>query len=98
MIKFKNTMKEVVCKEVIITRLLRRGKGVEYDPIRCITQVFDKKGNLIAEHDPNPSVHNDMDIVDFCRWTGENNIPLNKVTPSTVTKWLKEMFYNRISK
>ena len=90
--KFKNIMKEVVCKEVIITRLLRRGKGVEHDPIRCITQVYDKKGNLIAEHDPNPTSHTNMDMVYFCEWIEENDIPLNKVNGSTVTKWIEEIF------
>ena len=37
---------------VIIATIKRRGKGTEDDPIRIITQVFDLKGNLIAETDP----------------------------------------------
>lgn len=41
-----------IVKEVIITKLLRRGKGVEGDPIRIITQIWDKDGTLIAEVDP----------------------------------------------
>jgi len=45
-------MKEVYCQEVIISTQLRRGKGVEGDPVRQVTQVFTKDGTLIAEHDP----------------------------------------------
>lgn len=45
--------KEIECKEVIISRILRRGTGKdENDPIRIITQVFEKDGTLIAESDP----------------------------------------------
>lgn len=42
----------VYCEEVIINTTLRRGKGVDGDPIRIITQVFLKNGTLIAEFDP----------------------------------------------
>jgi len=45
-------MKEVICKEVVITTLKRRGTGIEHSPIRAITEVYDKDGTLIAEHDP----------------------------------------------
>jgi hypothetical protein len=43
---------DVICKEVIITDLTTRGEGISYSPIRRITQVWDKDGVLIAEHDP----------------------------------------------
>lgn len=39
-------------EDVIITTILRRGEGVESDPIRIITQVFSMDGKLIAEYDP----------------------------------------------
>lgn len=45
-------MKEIQCKEVIISTLTIRGQGVVGDPIRRITQIFTKEGELIAEHDP----------------------------------------------
>ena len=41
--------KEVELIEVIHTSLLRRGKGVEGDPIRVIHQYWTKDGVLIAE-------------------------------------------------
>ena len=37
--------------EVIYTQE-RRGSGVESDPVRLVTQLWSKEGNLIAEHDP----------------------------------------------
>jgi len=43
--------KEVICKEVIITTQTCRGSGNVDDPIRRITQVFEKDGTFIAEHD-----------------------------------------------
>lgn len=48
-----------ICKEVIITSLTTRGDG-NYQPFRRITQVFEKDGTLIAEHDPSPDVNNEL--------------------------------------
>ncbi len=45
-------MDKVEVKQVIITSLLRRGKGVECDPVRIIKQIWDMEGNLICEIDP----------------------------------------------
>ncbi len=46
-------MNEVKLKQVVITNLTRRGKGVEGDPIRIITEVWDaENGEKIAENDP----------------------------------------------
>jgi hypothetical protein len=46
-------MDEVRCEEVILCSIERRGKGKdETDPVRCITSVYSKGGDLIAEHDP----------------------------------------------
>lgn len=47
-------MDTIKCEEVIISTLARRGKGVKYSPIRVITQVFTKDGELIAENDSLP--------------------------------------------
>ncbi len=38
--------------EVIVTDILRRGEGIEGDPIRIITQYWDSEGNLLVEDDP----------------------------------------------
>ena len=45
-------MDAVEVKEVIITTLSRRGDGVKDDPVRVITQIWDRNGELIAEIDP----------------------------------------------
>lgn len=42
----------VCVMEVIVCNMTRRGKGVEGDPIRIITEIYTKDGRLIAEHDP----------------------------------------------
>ena len=43
-----------ICKEVIISDLARRGSGKDpTSPLRIITQVYEKTGELIAEFDPN---------------------------------------------
>lgn len=43
-------MDTVICKEVIITTLTRRGNGKDI-PIRVITEYWDKGGNKLAEND-----------------------------------------------
>jgi hypothetical protein len=40
--------------QVIRTTLLRRGKGIEGDPVRIITQYWLMDGTLLFEHDPAP--------------------------------------------
>lgn len=45
-------MDKVVCKEVIISTIKRRGAGTDNGPIRFITEVFEKDGTFIAEYDP----------------------------------------------
>lgn len=45
-------MDEVKVIEVIYCTKKRNGKGVELDPIRCVTEIFDFEGKLIAENDP----------------------------------------------
>lgn len=58
-------MKTVECKELIISTLERRGSGKHvYDPIRKITQVFEKDGSLIAEQDPD-QMFTKLDMVMF---------------------------------
>ena len=45
-------MNTVICKEVIITTLTKRGSGAIADPIRVITEIYEKDGTKIAENDP----------------------------------------------
>ena len=44
-------MDEIKVMQVIYSTKQRRGEGVELDPIRCITEIYDFNGNLIAEND-----------------------------------------------
>lgn len=81
-------MDTVICKELIVATLTRRGKGEKYSPIRIITQVFEKDGTLVAEHDPVDETFCTMDLVHFARWCITNGIVTDKVTPNDVNKWL----------
>lgn len=38
--------------EVIISRITRKGKGIPYDPIRVITEIYTLDGKLICSYDP----------------------------------------------
>lgn len=44
--------KDVEIIQVIRTRLERRGKGVEGDPLRIVDQIWSTTGKLIMENDP----------------------------------------------
>lgn len=85
-------MDKVECKEVIISTILRRGSGADYDPIRCVTQVFEKDGTCIAEHDPRPVIFTIMDFVHFYNWclTQEDLNP-SGIGKNTVIKWLDSL-------
>lgn len=57
-------MDEVKVIKVIYCTKQRKGKGVSLDPIRCVTEIFDLKGNLIAENDV-AKVFTMKDMADF---------------------------------
>lgn len=52
-------MDTVICKEVIISTIKRRGDGTPENPIRVITEVYQKDGTKIAEYDPSTQNFND---------------------------------------
>lgn len=57
-------------KEVIITDLNRRGSGNhEKSPVRAVTEVYCKKGDLIASSDPygNYTIEQMVDFGQLCR-------------------------------
>jgi len=60
-------MDEVFVKQVIICTKQRRGKGIEYSPIRIITEVFDLDGKLIADSDPVGNINPEV-MLDFLKW------------------------------
>ena len=45
-------MLDVQVMQVVVTRLTLRGEGVNGDPMRRVTEVWDMRGNKIAESDP----------------------------------------------
>jgi hypothetical protein len=44
-------MTELRIIQLIETSILRRGKGVEGDPVRIVEQYWDMEGNLCFEYD-----------------------------------------------
>lgn len=84
-------MDTVVCKELIVSTIARRGKGTVHSPVRVITQVFEKDGTLIAEHDPSPETYVEWDLVHFARWCGEKGLTADNINPTDVHKWLDGM-------
>lgn len=58
----------MICvKQVIFSDTARRGRGLEYSPIRNITEVFDFDGNLIADTDVMGDITPET-ILDFLKW------------------------------
>ena len=57
-------MDEVKLIEVIYCTKKRRGEGVKNDPIRIVTEVFQKDGTLIAEYDPH-KIYTTKNMIDF---------------------------------
>ena len=66
----------------------RRGTGIEHSPIRIITEVYDKDGTKIAEHDPSPETFTQMDLLYFARWVKEKEFDADKLDSRAVVKWL----------
>lgn len=81
-------MDAVVCKEVVITTLKRRGSGIEHSPIRAITEVYEKDGTKIAEYDPSPETFSQMDLLHFARWVKQMEYDADKLDSRAVVKWL----------
>lgn len=82
------TIDTVICKEVIISTIKRRGKGKLHSPIRCITEVYDKDGTLIAENDPSPETFTPLDLVHFACYCIDKDMKSESLTVDTIDKWL----------
>jgi len=52
----------VECRELIIATIRRRGKGTDDSPVRIITEIYEKDGTKIAEHDPYLEPYTDYSI------------------------------------
>lgn len=78
-------MKGIEVKEVIVCNRTTKGTGDKHSPIRRVTQVFEKDGTMIAEHDPLPETFVAFDLLAFTRWMISNypevkqNININHV-------------------
>lgn len=81
-------MDTVICKEVVIATLKRRGTGIEHSPIRVITEVYEKDGTKIAEYDPSPETFAQMDLLHFARWVKEMGWDADKLDSRSIIKWL----------
>jgi hypothetical protein len=81
-------MDTIICKEVVISTLKRRGTGIEHSPIRIITEVYEKDGTKIAEYDPSPETFNQMDLLHFARWLKSKEFDPDKSDTRVVVKWL----------
>jgi len=75
----------IECKEVIVSYLTKRGAGVEHSPIRIITEIFEKDGTKIAEHDPSPETFTQNDLISFARWIKGSDAEINE---KIIYKWL----------
>lgn len=64
-------MNEISVRELIVSQQIRRGNGIEGDPVRAITTVHEKDGTLIAENDPY-GMFTATDAVLFCKWFDAN--------------------------
>ena len=78
-------MHEVEFKQMIITRLTRRGAGVVGDPIRIITQFFDTDGALVGECDP--CTYSPQDMISFGRFCSK---PGQTVSGDDIEMWEKQ--------
>lgn len=80
-------MDTVECKEMIVSTLKRRGDGNENNPIRVITEVFEKNGTKIAENDPVPDKFSAEEMVGFCQWCIKNNFQVQNVHVNDIRTW-----------
>jgi sugar (pentulose or hexulose) kinase len=80
--------KEISCQEVIISNIARRGTGKSaLSPIRVVTQVFSKDGNLIAEYDPTPETFAICHMMGYAGWVVRKGKAVNT---ATVEEWFLE--------
>jgi len=84
-------MKDVYMQEVIICHMGRRGNGTPIDPVRAITEVFTKDGELIADHDPSPSTFVAFDLVHFANHLAKKRGYTADATIKDVEGWLEEI-------
>lgn len=84
-------MEEIICKEVVVSTLTRRGQGKKHSPIRQITQVFEKDGKLIAEYDPCPETFTKGDMLDFARFCHKEDICPGDTAIEIVDLWLDSL-------
>jgi len=90
------------CKyeEVIISTLKKRGDGTKTSPIRVITQVFTKEGELIAEVDPLYNSDDGIDekimnmmyknMIEFTLHCMKEKLKPHEITNGMVINWIHD--------
>lgn len=85
-------MSEVYTKQVIICKIQRRGKGIDYSPIRAITEVLELDGTLIADSDPIGNLTPET-VLDFLKYHYKD-IPvvdhIEKIRQYFIEEWEEE--------
>lgn len=79
---------KVICKEVIVTRIATRGDGVKI-PIRTITQVYEKTGELIAENDC--EMYKAEDMQKFGEWCCIRRRAMEPISNLTIREWKEDI-------
>lgn len=80
-------MDKVQCREMIISTIKKRGAGVEGDPVRIITEVYEKDGMLVAEHDPCPYAFNANDMLSFVKWVQKMEYDAERLDEACIYQW-----------
>ena len=76
------------CEEVIICRNTKKGKGKNGDPIRIITEVFQKDGTLIALFDPVPeNKFSASEMIEFAAWCVNRQLHEEEISYVHVQDW-----------
>lgn len=82
-------MDTVECRELIVSTLKRRGAGCNlHDPVRIITEVYEKDGTKIAENDPCPEHYFAKDLIKFAKWAKETDLDIHTLDIMAVDKWM----------
>lgn len=85
-------METIMCKELIVSTIKERGEGTMASPLRRITEVYEKDGTFIAEHDPAPGTFTLLDLVHFAIWIRESKV--DAIDIKAATDWIEKTAYS----
>ena len=81
------TMDEVKLMQVIYCTKKRSGNGIENDPIRRVTEIFDTDGNLLADKDPF-KVYSRIDMIEFAKFIVKDHSKGITSIPELLDRWV----------